>query len=239
IGLLWQAPGGEQVFANLTRSVEPPNFSALSPSNQGLADIDAQSAWTAEIGARGRRGALAWDVSAYRAELRDELLLYATAANGPAITFNADETVHQGLEAALDWTVGSLRLRQTYTWSDFRFRGRPYDGRRLPVVPEHFYRAELRYQHPGGAFVAPSLEWSPSGVWSDFANTDKADGYVLVNLNAGVELRDGLAVFVEARNLADKRYISNVQPQITTGAGSAAYWPGDGRSIFGGVKWDF
>ncbi|WP_395674570.1 TonB-dependent receptor family protein [Phenylobacterium sp.] len=234
IGLLWQAPGGEQVFANLTRSVEPPNFSALSPSNQGLADIDAQSAWTWEIGTRGRRGALAWDVSAYRAELRNELLLYATTANGPAITFNADDTVHQGLEAALDWTVGPLRLRQTYTWSDFRG-----EGKRLPVVPEHFYRAELRYQHPGGAFVAPSLEWSPSGVWSDFANTDKADGYVLVNLNAGFELRGGVAVFVEARNLADRRYISNVQPQITTGAGSAAYWPGDGRSIFGGVKWDF
>jgi iron complex outermembrane receptor protein len=247
VGVLWEFAGGDQAFANLTRSVEPPNFSALSPTNAGLADLQAQSAWTAEVGTRGRRGAFAWDISLYRAELRNELLLKASpVSTGAAITFNADKTVHQGLEAAVDWNIGPVRVRQTYMWSDFRTRGGsaflasdPAHNHRLPVTPEHFYRAEVRYQHSSGAFVAPSVEWSPSGVWSDFRNTDKADGYTLLNLNAGFALSDSVSVFVETRNLLDERYISNVQPQITTGAGSAAYWPGDGRSIFGGVTWDF
>lgn len=36
VGILWQAEDGAQVFANVTRSVEPPNFSALSPTAGGF-----------------------------------------------------------------------------------------------------------------------------------------------------------------------------------------------------------
>jgi len=48
-----------------------------------------------------------------------------------------------------------------------------------------------------------------------------------------------VTLFVDIRNLADKDYISNVQAQITAAAASAAYWPGDGRSMFGGLTWSF
>ena len=44
------------------------------------------------------------------------MLQFTVAPNIPASTFNADRTVHQGIEAALDWTVTrGLRLRQTWT----------------------------------------------------------------------------------------------------------------------------
>jgi hypothetical protein len=73
-------------------------------------------------------------------------------------------------------------LRQTYTWSDFRFDGdAKYGNNRQPIVPEHFYRAELRYEHPAGWFVAPSLEWSASDIWVDYRNTTKAPAYAVVN----------------------------------------------------------
>ena len=44
-----------------------------------------------------------------------------------------------------------------------------------------------------------------------------------------------ISLFLDVRNLGDKDYISNVQAQIAATAASAAYWPGDGRSVFGGV----
>ncbi len=50
IGLLWQDEAGTQVFANLTRSVEPPNLGSMSPTNIGFAPVAAQEAWTGEIG---------------------------------------------------------------------------------------------------------------------------------------------------------------------------------------------
>ncbi|HET9160945.1 MAG TPA: TonB-dependent receptor, partial [Caulobacteraceae bacterium] len=241
VGLLWEDAKGDQLFANLTRSVEPPNLGSMSPSNTGFAPVDAQEATTAEIGARGQRGALRWDVTLYRADLRKELLQYTVAPDVPASTFNAGKTMHQGIEAALDWQVTrTLRLRQTWTWSEFRFEDDvQYGDNRLPIVPKSFYRAELRYENPRGWWVAPSVEWSASDIWVDYANTTKAPAYAVWNLGAGMRLNDHVSIFADARNLTDKAYISNVQAQIVAAPSSAAYWPGDGRSIFGGITWSF
>ena len=238
LGLLWEADDGAQAFANVTRSVEPPNLGSLSPTNTGFAPVQAQEAWTAEAGFRGRRGPLLLDVTIYRAWLNKELLQFTVGPNIPASTFNADKTVHQGIEAALDWTIGKgLRLRQTYTLSDFRFDGdAQYGDNRLPIVPRHFYRAELRYDHPAGWFVAPSLEWSASKIQVDYSNFTQAPAYAVLNLNAGYAVNDRISLFIDIRNLTDKDYISNIQAQIRATAASAAYWPGDGRSAFAGLS---
>lgn len=244
VGLLWEAPDGAQVYANLTRSVEPPNFSALSPTVGGFTPLKPQSAWTAEFGTRGRRGPLTWDVAVYRAELSHELLNYSVRPDlgVPAATFNADETIHQGLEAGLDWNITpQLRLRQTYTWSDFRFDGDvQYGDNRLPVVPEHFYRAELKYEHAAGWWVAPNVEWSISDIWADYANTLKAPSYAVIGLSAGWKLPHGVNLYLDARNLSDKRYVSNVSA-ITNASlvSTAVFFTGDGRSVFGGISWAF
>ena len=241
LGLLWEADDGAQAFANVTRSVEPPNLGSLSPTNAGFAPVQAQEAWTAEAGFRGRLGPFLIDVTFYRAWLDRELLQFTVGPNVPASTFNADKTIHQGIEAALDWqVVEGLRLRQTYTLSDFRFDGDvQYGDNRLPIVPKHFYRAELRYDHPAGWFVAPSLEWSASKIQVDYRNATQVPSFAVVNLNAGWALNERVSIFIDIRNLGDKDYISNVQAQIAATATSAAYWPGDGRSVFGGVSWSF
>jgi hypothetical protein len=85
---------------------------------------------------------------------------------GLPATFNAGPTVHQGIEAGLDWRIApQWRLRQTYAFSDFFFDGdKVYGDNDLPVVPPHLYRAELRYDHPAGWFVAPTVY---SGVTPD------------------------------------------------------------------------
>ncbi len=241
VGVLWQGEDGSQLFANVTRSVEPPNFSSLSPSNVGFAPIQAQEAWTAEAGARGHRGPFTYDLTAYRAKLKNELLQFAVDSQHPAATFNADDTLHQGIEAALDWAFAPRwRLRQTYTLSDFRFDGdAQYGDNRLPIVPEHFYRAELRYDAAAGWFLAPSVEWSASDQWIDYKNTKTAPSYAILNLNAGWKATDRVSLFLDARNLTDEAYVSNVQAATTWTAATAAVWPGDGRSVFGGVTVSF
>ncbi|WP_293677575.1 TonB-dependent receptor, partial [uncultured Phenylobacterium sp.] len=206
VGLLWESDAGAQVFANVTKSVEPPNHSSLSPSGIGFAPVRAQRAWTAELGTRGRSGAFIWDLTVYRAWLDRELLQFTVGPNIPASTFNADRTVHQGVEAALDWTLTEgLRLRQTYTFSDFKFDGdAQYGDNRLPIVPKHFYRAELRYDAPAGWFIAPSVEWSASNIQVDYRNTTQASSYAVFNLNAGFAVNDRISLFLDIRNLADK-----------------------------------
>lgn len=249
LGLLWESASGAQAYANVTRSVEPPNFGSLSPTAGGFAPVEAQEAWTWEAGLRGRTERLSWDVAVYRAELDGELLNFVVnpALGIPAATFNAGKTIHQGLEAGLDWRFaqerlgGSWRLRQTYSRSDFVFDGdRIYGDNDLPLVPPHLYRAELRYDHPAGWFVAPSLEWTPADTWVDYANTLKAPGYAVVNLGLGYRLDDRASLFVDARNLLDERYVSNFSAVTDARiASTAVFWPGEGLSAFVGFRRTF
>ncbi|MBI1328970.1 MAG: TonB-dependent receptor [Alphaproteobacteria bacterium] len=244
-GVLWEDESGTQVYANFTRSVEPPHYGALVQSPfPGFVPVASQDAWTGEIGTRGHTGALTWDFTLYRSQVRHELLSYAVFGL-PAAFFNADRTIHQGLEAALDWRIaedadwGSLLLRQSYSWSDFTFdNDATYGNNRLPVVPEHQYRAELRYGNPNGFFIAPSLEWRPVATNVDYANTLKAPSFVVFSLGAGYTVNDHISLFMDARNLADKHYVPEFgavtdasNPLVNT----AVFYPGEGRSLFVGL----
>lgn len=245
IGLLWEGESGVQVYANITNSVEPPHYGALVQAPYpGFVPVQSQEAWTGEIGTRGRNGAFVWDITLYRAELENELLSFNPTTGVPAAFFNADETVHQGVEFALDWEIAAdWVLRQSYTYSDFFFDGDPiYGDNQIPVAPEHQYRATLRYTHPAGWFVAPSVEWRPSDTWVDYANTLQAPGYTIWSLNTGWDFDTGVTVFVDARNLTDEAYVPEfgaIVDASAIGANTAVFYPGEGRSVYGGVSYRF
>lgn len=246
LGLLWEAEGGQQVYANVTRSVEPPHFSALvqTPFPE-FVPIEAQQAWTIEAGTRGRRGPLAWDVAVYRMAVENELLTFLPGPDIPAATFNAGDTIHQGLEAGLDWTAWQgdsheLKLHQTWAWSDFYFDGDPvYGDARMPVMPEHQYHAELSFSRKGVWSVTPSLEWASDG-WVDYANTLKGPGHGVWSLNATWTVTPNVKLFLDARNLTNEAYVANASAVTDARiAPTAVFWPGEGRSAFVGLRTNF
>jgi iron complex outermembrane receptor protein len=248
LGLIWENDSGVQVYANVTRSVEPPHYGALVQSPfPGFVPVAAQRAWTGEVGTRGRSGDLLWDVTFYRASVKGELLSFVPTAGLPAAVFNADSTIHQGIEASLDWDLGAdllggpLRLRQTWAWSDFAFDGdKVYGDNRLPVAPEHQYRLSLRYDDPSGYFLEPGIDWRPVSTFVDYANTLKAPGYVLFNMGAGYRFSDSLSLFLDLRNLADEHYAAEFG-SVTDAriAQTAVFFPGEGRTIYAGIGYKF
>lgn len=243
LGMIWDVAPATQVFANVSRSYEVPTYSELvQPGITGYVPLDAQKAWTAEIGTRGISGRVAWDVSLYRSHVRDELLNFTVSPSVPAATFNADRTIHQGIEAGFDIDAGyGFVLRQTYAYNDFRFDDdAQYGGNRIAGVPQHVYRAELRYQHDDGWHVAPNVEWVPRGGYVDHANTLQAPGYSTVGFNAGLEVAPGAEIYLDARNLTDENYVSSYGT-ITdaTVAGTSVFYPGEGRSVYVGTKISF
>lgn len=235
-GLLFEPSNSVQIFANYSRSAEFPGFIELAQVSQ-FVPVAAQTAWTAEVGTRGDMGIIHWDVTAYRADIKGEMLQYVVSADIPASTFNAGRTRHQGVEIGLDIQPNDwLRLRQTYTYSDFRFRGDvQFGNNRLPVVPRHAYRAELRL---GGdaLHIAPNVEWMPKGAMADYANTTRTPGYALIGLSGGAQVMRGLDLFVDARNLTGKKAIGDISAVITATAASAIYYPVEGRAVFGGFR---
>ena len=246
-GVLFDASPDVQLYGNYSRSAEFPGFGEVFQTVNGLnafiGAIAPQRAWTAEVGTRGKRGPVSWDISLYRAKLDGELLQYDPNVGGslvPAATFNADRTLHQGIEAGLtldatDW----LRLRQTWLYSDFRFRGdRVFGNNRLPVVPRHALRSEVR-MGTDNLHVAPNLEWVPQGAWADYANTHRTRGYALVGLSAGATIASGVDLFVDARNLTGKKAVGDISAVLTATSTSAIYYPVERRAIYGGVRTRF
>ncbi|MBM0170565.1 TonB-dependent receptor family protein [Altererythrobacter sp. C41] len=236
VGLLYEPSAGVQIFANYSRSVEFPGFIELAQI-ASFVDLNPQRAWSFEVGTRGRTGIAEWDIAAYRADLDGELLQFDVGPDIPAATFNAGETRHQGIEAALALNVTEwLQLRQIYQYSDFRFVGDPqYGDNRLPVVPEHVYRAELRLG-TDALHVAPNVEWVPRGAWADYANTLRVDGYALVGLSAGATVAEGIDLFLDARNLLGEKAVGDISAAISATPESAIFYPVERRAVFGGVR---
>ncbi|MCJ2047567.1 TonB-dependent receptor [Methylobacterium sp. J-078] len=253
LGLLWQPLPEIQVFGDVTGSRDVPDFSDLvqmNSLNTTFVPLRAQRAVTYEAGTRGRIDRLSWDVTLYRSEIRDELINFSInpGLNIPAATFNAPRTRHQGVEAAVSLDLArdlfgrgdGLVVSQIWTHNDFRFVGDPvFANNRIAGIPDDVLRTVMTYRNREGFHISPSLDWVPRGAFADHANTLQVPGYTVFNVAAGFDFANGVSLFVDARNLTDTRYVSDISVvtnAATVAGGPVAFYPGVGRSVFGGVR---
>ncbi len=256
LGLLWQPLPGIQVFGDVTRSRDVPDFGDLTQTNlvrTTFVPLDAQRAWTYEAGTRGRVDRLSWDVTVYRSDLREELINYSInpGLNIPAATFNAPRTVHQGVEAAVSIDVAkdltgigdTLSLTQIWTHNDFRFVHDPVFGNNriaafrttfcAPWSATRIRAVSTSLPRWIGCRAAPSPTMpTPCGSRATRCSTSRPAS----------TSRTASRSSVDARNLTDERYISDISVvtnarTMAGGAGRvAAFYPGNGRSVFAGVR---
>ncbi|WP_439573340.1 TonB-dependent receptor family protein [Phreatobacter sp.] len=252
IGVLWEPMRDVQLFANVTRSADVPDFTDLmqtTATTTAFVPLRAQTGTTFEVGTRGRWGRFTWEASFYRAELRNQMLQFNVGPGIPAATFNAPQSRLQGIElaASVDLFRGlvtdgdRLTFRQMWTWSDFRFSNDPvYGNNVLPLMPRHILRSSLTYAHPSGITITPTVDIVPEGAFVDYQNTFRVPGYALFGIQASARLPNGGEVFVDLRNLTDKRYIADFGPVVLYNpATTATFYPGTGRSLYGGVRMRF
>ncbi len=250
-GLLWQIDPTWQAYANISRSAEGPSFGE-SASGPGIptipfTSIRPQRATTYEIGTRGNRPDLTWELTGYRAEIRDELLCLYSAFGNCNVT-NADRTVHQGIEAGLGVALfknlfehgpaaDRLWLNMAYTLNDFRFDNDAKFGTNLlPGAPRHYLRAELLYKNPNGFYVGPNVEWVPQAYYVDSANTQQTEPYALLGLKAGIDSGGPYSIYIEGRNILNKTYIASASIIDKATASSPLFEPGTGRAVYAGMK---
>jgi iron complex outermembrane receptor protein len=255
-GVLYQPSANLQFFADLTKSRDVPDFTDLAQSNPAgltFVPLQQQSAWTAEVGTRGSWDRFKWDVTLYRSPIRDELLNFnSNAALGiPAATFNADRTLHQGVElggavelvrdVSAPGAGDTLTLGQVWTYNDFRFvRDRVYGDNQIAAIPPHVLRTTLSYTRPDGFFFTPSIDWVPQGAFADHANTLRTPGYALLGIQTGMTFKGGMSIYIDARNLTNERYISDVSAVTDARAvPTSIFYPGEGRSVFAGARYTF
>jgi iron complex outermembrane receptor protein len=259
LGFLWTVAPGAQVYGNASHAYEPPLILELTAPGQiggDLSQLKAQRAWQFEIGTRGSwNERVTWDIAIYDIELWDEIQnVNIQPFPGAPFTIprfqNIRRSRHTGAEAGLDvllvqdvlrrfglgTTGDGLRTRIAYTWSHFVFVNDPVFGNnQLPGAPEHFLRAELRYDHNAGFWFAPNVEVVPHGYYVNSQNDARTQAYTLFNVRTGYEYKPWkLGVFFEARNLTNATYTSSV---VVDAADRRFYEPGDGRAFYGALEW--
>ncbi|MCP3400195.1 TonB-dependent receptor domain-containing protein [Bradyrhizobium sp. CCGB20] len=256
VGLLWQVDPTWQVFGNISRSAEVPSFGEsvspnfLSPTLPTIPFflIKPQTATTYEVGTRMKRPDYAWEIALYRSNISNELqCLFSTFGN--CNVTNADQTIHQGIEAGAgaaifrDIFVGGaapdkIWLNLAYTLNDFHFDNDPTFGNNvLPGAPRHFIRAELLYKHPTGFYFGPNLEWVPQAYFVDSANTLISSAYAIWGLKAGFDNGGPVTGYIEARNIANKAYIASASIIDRATPTSPLFEPGNGRAVYAGVRY--
>jgi len=243
---------GTQIFGNVSRSYEPPLLLELnSLAVPGFIMLDGQSAWQYELGTRGQNLGLSWDLSAYDVELRNEILNINVQPfpNAPFTvpTYrNAPQTRHSGVEVGLSYQLpGALlvhgdvtdhvSIRTSYTLARYTYvEDSSYRGNDIPGAPHQVLSTELRYTHPSGFSLIPSVEWVPQAYFLDSQNTVKNDGWTNASLRAEFATSSGMNVFVAGQNLTNRRFSQSVQVD-----NAAGHWfePADGRSFYAGLRW--
>ena len=260
IGLLYQLNDDSQAFINFSRTFQPPSFDNMVTFDDGpgvsliYTPLQPQHAWTIETGARGKYGRFDWDLALYHSWVRNELQDLFDDLGQDRGDVNVARSYHQGIEAGLgielwnskktgDENGQSLKLNQTYTLNDFHFVDDPvYGNNRLAAIPIHVYEAELMYEAPCGFYAGPNVQCNLTSYPVDQANTLYAGAYALLGFKIGYSTDFGkskFSVFVEAKNLTDENYAASVDPIGDADANSQLFHPGDGRSFYGGVTWDW
>jgi iron complex outermembrane recepter protein len=263
IGLLYELNDNSQIFANFSRSWQPPSFDNMvdfdDNNNLAYTPLQPQRAWTVEVGTRGKYGRFDWDLALYHSWVHDELQDLYDANGVDRGDVNVARSYHQGIEAGLnielwnskkvhDETGQRFSLNQTYTLNDFHFDHDPvYGNNRLAAIPIHVYEAELLYESPQGFYCGPNLQCNFTSYPVDQQNTLYAGAYTLLGFKAGYAFNWGkskISIFFEAKNLTDKNYAAAVDPIGDANPPSGytdpqVFHPGDGRSFYGGLSYSW
>ena len=270
IGLIYSPFKGEdvQLFGNLSRSYEPPTFDELvgtevttnintSPKRLYAIALDKQTATTLELGSKGRTARFSWNVAAYRSWVHNEILEVKDYVRGIKRTENYSTTLHQGVEVGLNAVVadnpwgtnaGKLTLGGVYDFSDFRFSGGKYQGKRLAGIPQHYLNLSAEYEHSCGLSLAAQVEWKPGETPIDHTNTMFQPAYRVWNVRAAYALGKNISLYVEMKNVTNSRYASSYvisdeihNPPIPfpnfSAKQMAFFIPAQPRCIFGGITW--
>jgi iron complex outermembrane receptor protein len=251
VGVSWGYQDRFVPYVNVSTSFETPTTTELrnTPGSSGGFNegLKPQRAVNYEIGARGQPiPHLSYSAAFFLGRIRDAIVQFEEIG-GSAFFQNAGKTHNDGAEIGLSVTpVNWLTLSAAYTYSHFRFADYKVvtptgvdtlDGKRLPGVPEHFWRLGLRSSFGPGLFVDADHTIS-SSVVADDENTVYVDawGAGVTNLRVGWNGEAGamqLVPFIGVNNLWNRKYIG----AVTANATAARYFePAARRIIYVGAE---
>lgn len=188
-----------------------------------------------EIGARGIAGPVHWNVAAFGAINRDDILFISSNTVGQGYFKNFGKTQRNGVELGLSGDYGRFGWRAGYTWVDATYRSsecvvsqenstagqggcdadsiRVESGDRIPGIAEHSFKLGLNWRATDWLTLGSDVV-THSGVYvrgnenNEHDENGKTSGFTVVNMVADAKLGGGWSVFARVNNVFDKRYFT-------------------------------
>ncbi len=250
------ALGGQQnLYAGWSQAYRPVIFKDIVPGNvyeQSDKNLKDASGYNMELGWRGSKGGLKWDVSVFSLRYNNRLGNLARY-NGALDTFvlfrtNIGDSRTTGLEMFAEYgfrvfDAVHVSIFTSTAWFDSKYLGdslrvsstenKSIKGKRVESVPEWISRNGLNIRYSN---LSVSLLYSYTGeTFSDPLNTrtPSANGavglvpsYGLLDLNASYRVHN-LTFRLSINNITDKQYFTK-RPTFYPGPG---IWSSDGRGM--------
>lgn len=204
---------------------------------------------TVDVGIRGTRGLVAWNAGFFHADNSDDILFVASEQTGFGYFKNFGKTRRQGIELGINARKGRFGSGAGYTWLDATFQSEETidgtgnstneegnglegtieiePGNRIPLVPQHMFKAYADVQVMPKLSVDVDLVAS-SGVFArgNENNAHEPDGsrylgpgstaaYGIVNIGVRYDLNKWLQLIAQFNNVFDTKYYTAAQLQGT------------------------
>ena len=252
LDLRYSFPGGNQIYANLSRGYSNPNLEeTLTPEGVINPDIRQETGMNYELGTRisSRNGSFWMTAALYRMDINN-LLIAERVGEDQFIGRNAGKTQHQGLE--LDMNV-LFRLSPhfrlipflSYSLSDHSFvefvdAGEDYSGNPLTGVPRHRANFGLRFNHENGFYWNNTVQYVGEIPLRDDASL-YSDAFGVYNTRLGMRKELGTQLSLNlsfgVNNVFDKRYAQSVLINAIGFGGNEPryFYPGNDRNYYANI----
>jgi iron complex outermembrane receptor protein len=253
-GATWNPSDAHAVYVSYGEGFLPPSSEELFafPGFGSNPALDPEVSRSYELGLRSRGPrALSWNTTLFRIDTRDEIVFDPDSPLGLfGANVNAGQTRRQGVEISLRGRPSDrVAFTADLTLTDAEFTSGAHAGNDVPLVPDHRVAVGLDVDAAAGLSVHGDLLLVGEQVLdNDDANgQSKLDDYVVVHarvvwaLSAITSARNGLRLFVEARNLLDEEYVTRgiYAYDWLSGVNDVFLTPAPGRRTTFGAEWVF
>ncbi|RMG23362.1 MAG: TonB-dependent receptor [Methanobacteriota archaeon] len=196
------------------------------------------------------------EITFFNYHIKDEIVPFEIL--GEVFYRNSAETNRRGLELGGDISLyKGFRFNLAYTLSDFVYDtynarvieldstgnfitiDRNFSGNFVPSIPKHNLNIALSYEKqlsPQTSLFGKLSYWYTSGMYVNDQNSEKTDGYRLLNAVGGLNFR--IAPFdilfsLGVDNILDKTYVAFTNTNSVNGR---FYEAGSPRNFYGSIK---
>jgi len=247
LGVTYDLNPDHMIFAGISRGFAPPSDGSLFSDVNADPSLDAEIADNYEIGMRGDFASmpLSYDVALYYLNITD-FIVSEDLGFGQTRPINAGKVNFRGLEAQLAYTpIDYLKFDVAYTFARNKFveytnRGTENSGNFMSSSPKHHVNARMTLTPMENLDVELEMDVLGSYYTNNTNDADPEGKYTRDNLyNLRVSYETGpIETWFTVLNLTDEKHATRVS-YSTRGAGSRSFTPGDARTIYMGMAYNF